>query len=114
MSGRDDRISMRHMLDYAREALDMVKDVKRDDLDRDRKLQLSLTRLIEVAGEASSRVSSGTRDKYGTIPWRQIVGMRNRLIHGYDVLDLDVLWNTVTVEIPPLIVELEKALGVDR
>jgi len=66
-----------------------------------------------VVGEAASRVSPEVRERHPSIPWRQIVAMRNRLIHGYDVLDFDVLWNTVTLEMPRLIAELEKALGSD-
>ncbi len=110
MSERDDRISLRHMLDHAREAFDMARGVNREHLDQDRKLQLSLTRLVEVVGEAASRVSPEVRERYPSIPWRQIVSMRNRLIHGYDALDFDVLWNTVILEMPRLIAELEKAL----
>jgi uncharacterized protein with HEPN domain len=113
MSERDDRISLRHMLDHAREPFGMTRDVNREHLDHDRKLQLSLTRLVEVVGEAATRVSPEVRERHPSIPWRQIVAMRNRLIHGYDVLDFDVLWNTVTLEMPRLIAELEKALGSD-
>ena len=91
----------------------MTRDVNREHLDHDRKLQLSLTRLVEVVGEAATRVSPEVRERHPSIPWRQIVAMRNRLIHGYDVLDFDVLWNTVTLEMPRLIAELEKALGSD-
>jgi uncharacterized protein with HEPN domain len=98
------------MLDHAREAFDMARGVNREHLDQDRKLQLSLTRLVEVVGEAASRVSPEVRERYPSIPWRQIVSMRNRLIHGYDALDFDVLWNTVILEMPRLIAELEKAL----
>jgi uncharacterized protein with HEPN domain len=110
MSDHDDMISMKHMLDYAREAYGMASGSRREDLDHDRKLQLALTRLIEIVGEAASRVSAATRDRYLNIPWRQIIGMRNRLIHGYDILDFNILWDTVTRELLPLINELEKAI----
>jgi len=48
--------------------------------------------------------------KHQSIPWPRIVGMRNRLIHGYDQVDLDILWDTIEYDLPPLIIELEKIL----
>ncbi len=74
-------------------------------------LQLALTRLVEIVGEAAARVSSERQARHPDIPWRIIAGTRNRLIHGYDVVDLDVLWDTVTDDLPPLIVQLETALA---
>lgn len=81
------------------------------DLSHDRKLELSLVRLIEIVGEAASRVSSQGRQRYPEIPWREASGMRNRLIHGYDKVDLDLLWNTVQADLPSLITTLEKILN---
>ncbi|GAB4536501.1 MAG: hypothetical protein Kow0063_22120 [Anaerolineae bacterium] len=111
MSRRDDTISMRHMLDHAREACAMVERRDRSDLDSDRMLQLALTRLIEIIGEAASRVSVTTREKFPELPWGEIVGMRHRLIHGYDVVELNILWDTVQIDLPPLIEQLERILG---
>jgi uncharacterized protein with HEPN domain len=99
------------MLDYAREAVAMIEGKNRADLRRERMLELALVRLIEVIGEAAARVTSESREKYGSIPWSQVVGMRNRLIHGYDHVDLDVLWDTIEYDLPPLILELENIIG---
>jgi uncharacterized protein with HEPN domain len=74
-------------------------------------LQLGLTRLVEIIGEAGARVSNAGRARYADIPWRVIIGMRNRLIHGYDVVDLNMLRDTVTDDLPPLIAQLEAALA---
>ena len=71
-------------------------------------MELSLVRLVEIIGEAAARVGTNSREKYPSIPWLQIVGMRNRLIHGYDAVDLDVLWDPITDDLPPLIDELKK------
>ena len=90
MSEHDDAMSLGHMLDYAHEAMGMVQGKTREDLENDRMLQLALTRLVEVVGEGAARVSKETQLLYPGIPWLQIVGMRNRLIHGYDVLDWDL------------------------
>ena len=110
MSRRDDRVSMRQMLDHAKEACEMAAGFKRADLNTNRMLQLALTRLVEIIGEAASRVSKETRGRFPQIPWSEIVGMRHRLVHGYDVVDLDLLWNTVKVDLPPLIKTLSHIL----
>jgi len=74
---------LRHMLDHAREAVSMVQGRTRTDLDTDRLLNLALVRLLEIIGEAASRVVKEDSDLYPDIPWPEIVGLRNRLIHGY-------------------------------
>ena len=79
-------------------------------MDTNRPLNLSLVRLLEIVGEAASRVPADERAKYPDIPWAQIVSLRNRLIHGYDNVDFDILWQIVTQDLPPLIVQLEKIL----
>ena len=99
MPSHDTNVRLRHMLDAAREAVQMAQGKNRADLDTDRPLNLSLVRL---------RVPVGERARYSGIPWVQIVGLRNRLIHGYDNVDFDILWEIVTQDLPPLIAELEK------
>jgi uncharacterized protein with HEPN domain len=109
MSMRDDRVSLRDMLNHASEAVELLGDGSRDEFGKNRVMQLAVTRLVEVVGEAASRVSVATRHRYSDIPWPQIIGMRNRLIHGYDVVDWDLLWDTVQSDLPPLIASLRKA-----
>jgi uncharacterized protein with HEPN domain len=96
------------MLDHSREAVAMAQGKTRQDLDRDRKLNLSLVRLLEIVGEAANRIPKQERDRYPDIPWSEIVGLRNRLIHGYDEVDFDILWQIVTQDLPPLVTALEK------
>jgi uncharacterized protein with HEPN domain len=110
MTRHDDKVSLKHMLEHAREAMLMIEGKDRKDLRFERMLELSLIRLIEVVGEAAARVSPGGQKTYSSIPWPQVIGMRNRLIHGYDQVDLDVLWDTIEDDFPPLIAELEKIL----
>ena len=100
--------SMQDMLTYAREAVEATRGRSRADLDEDRLLNLALQRLVEIIGEAAARVSRQTQSLYVQIPWREIIGMRNRLIHGYNVVDCDLLWDTIVNDLPPLIAELEK------
>ena len=110
MPRNEDEIRLRHMLDHAREAVTMAKGRARTDLDGDRQLNLSLVRLLEIVGEAAGRVSAEEHGRCSGIPWADIIGLRNRLIHGYDSVDFDVLWQIVTDDLPLLIIELEKAL----
>jgi len=110
MTRHDDDIRLRHMLDHAREARSMVQGKKRADLKKDRMLELALVRLIEVIGEAAARVSPEGCNQYPRVPWSEIVGMRNRLVHGYDQVDLDVLWDTIEYDLTPLVAELERIL----
>lgn len=107
MRSPEDEVRLRHMLDHAREAVALTAGNTRADLDRQRLLQLGLVRLIEVIGEAAGRVSDACRQECPQVPWPEIIGMRNRLIHGYDFVDLDILWQTVQEDLPALIRALE-------
>jgi len=100
------------MRGYAREAMDMVHGRTRADLDSDRMLNLALVRLLEVTGEAANRVPTEVRLRFSQIPWPQLIGLRNHLIHGYDQVDFDVLWQIVTRDLPSLISELERILAL--
>ena len=110
MSRHEMVVRFRHMLDHASEAVDMAQDRTRDDLDTDRQLNLALVRLLEVIGEAASRVPPEERARHPDIPWPEIVSVRNRLIHGYDTVDFDILWQIITKDLPPLIDDLEKLI----
>jgi uncharacterized protein with HEPN domain len=91
------------MLEHAREAMQLVAGRDRSDLDTDRILSLALVRLLEIVGEAAARVSSEARARHPAIPWSEIVSLRNRLIHGYDAVDMDVLWSIVNTDLPTLV-----------
>ena len=95
------------MLDHAREAMALVQGKTRADLDSDRLLNLALVRLLEIIGEAANRIPEEEQAHHAEIPWPQIVSLRNRLIHGYDSVDFDILWQIVTEDLPPLIASLE-------
>ena len=110
MTDHDDKVRLRHMLDHAQEAISMVGERQRQDLGQDRMLELALVRLIEIIGEAAARISLESRTDHPSIPWPEIIGMRNRLIHGYDDVDLDVLWDTIEVDLPPLVRALQQIL----
>lgn len=107
----EDDVLLRDMLDQAHKAVAAVAGRQRDDLDRDDVLPAALERFIEVLGEAAGKVSQATREELAAVPWRGIIGMRNRLIHGYASVDHDIVWDVVTEDLPQLIAELERALG---
>lgn len=115
MLPEDDRIRLQHMLDAARKAARLAAGRRREELDaEDDPLADALVHLISVIGEAASRVSSGTCSDLDGIPWPDIVGMRNRLIHAYFDINLDILWATVQDNLPSLIRFLESALAEDE
>ena len=94
------------MRNYAEEAVNLLGEASLDDLAEDRVMELALRKLVEIVGEAATRVSEETQQHQSAIPWPQIVGMRNRLVHGYDDISLERLWDTVKDELPPLIEQL--------
>ncbi len=82
------------MLDAATEALRFIAGRRKEDLAADRQLALALFKEIEIIGEAANRISLGEESR-PDIPWPAIVGMRNRLIHAYAEIDLEVVWSAV-------------------
>ena len=98
------------MRDHAHEAMTLSRERVRADLDSDRLLSLALVRLLEIVGEAAAGIPPEDRVRYPSIPWTAVVGMRNRLVHGYDSVDLDIVWQIITVDLQPLVEELERIL----
>lgn len=84
------------MLDAAREAIFLAQNRTRSNLDNDRMLTLSLVKYVEIIGEAASRITTQRQNELPQIPWAQIIGMRNTLIHGYYDIKLDLVWDTIT------------------
>ncbi len=110
MSRHDDEDSLRHMLEHAHEAVTLLQGRSRVDLGADRLLTLALVQLSQIIGEAARRVSTRRQKRHPEIPWSQIIAFRNRLIHGYDTINFDILWQILTVDLPTLITKLEKIL----
>lgn len=108
---KNDSVRIRHILDAAREAISFSDNRSRTDLDTDRKLNLSLVRLLEIIGEAARGISEEFRQNHPDLQWKKMVGMRDRLIHGYFDVNLDVVWETITEDLPCLVAQLEKMVG---
>ena len=111
MSRHDDRVYLQHMLDHARTCMELSSGYSRKSLDDNRMLRYALLHLLCILGEAANRVSAEGRKQYSLFPWRDVIGMRNALIHGYDNVDLDILWKTVEVDLPAVVEPLTKGLG---
>jgi len=106
-----DEVRLRHMLDAAEEAVSFMADRTRADLDTDSMLALAMVRLLEIIEEVANAVTDETQQKNPQIPWRQIMGTRNRLIHGYYDVDMDIVWQIVKQDLPPLITNLEEMIN---
>lgn len=104
----EDRTRLLHMIEAAETIADFVSGRAREALDKDRMLLFALVHAVEVFGEAAAKVSPELRAQSPEIPWAQIVAMRNRLVHAYFAIDGDILWKTVTLEIPQLLPVLKR------
>lgn len=109
-----DEVRLRHMLDAMRDAVGFATGRQRDALDTDRMLTLSLVKCIEIIGEAAGRISDEVRSRHPQIPWRNVTGMRHHLIHAYYDVNLDIVWQTVTEDLPPLITSLENIFASEN
>lgn len=110
MSRHRDEVYLAHMRDFAITAGEISHGKNRAQLDTDKILRYALLHLVTILGEAASKVSSEFRMAHKEIPWGSIIGTRNRLVHGYDVVDLDMLWETVEKDIPQLLLGLNAIL----
>lgn len=102
----EDKIRIWHMIDAAEEAISFTKNIPQKEFNKNRMLVLSTIKEIEIIGEAASKITEETVVFYSEIPWKDIVGMRNRLIHGYFDVDVKLVWNTTKNDLPALILSL--------
>jgi uncharacterized protein with HEPN domain len=106
----EDEIRLRHMLDAAGDALSFAGGRKRADLDQDRQFLLAVVKCFEIIGEAASQVSSSGQSESAALPWREMVDMRHRLVHGYYDINHDIVWSTLQEDLPRLIEALRQVL----
>jgi len=102
------------MLDAAEQAISFAHGRKREDLDKDRQFVFALVRCLEIIGEAATRVSVELREEQPRLPWAKMTSTRNRLIHAYFDINLDIVWHTVSEELPVLAKELADLLDVEN
>lgn len=111
----------RTLLDYledmrnsAQEVLDFTRGMTFEEFRQDRKTINAVIRSLEVLGEAAKRIPQDVRAKHPSIPWKDIAGMRDKLIHEYHGVDLHIVWKTVREDVPTLLPLIERALDEER
>ena len=107
----DDIVRLWHMRDAARLVVSWTEGLDRAAFDQDEKLMHAVVRLIEIVGEAAKNVSDATRVANGAVRWRAIAGTRDRLAHGYFDVDLDIVWQIASNDLPDLLDELAVILA---
>ena len=105
-----DLARLKHMLDSTNAILFFAKGKQRASLDRDRLFQSAVLREFEIIGEAASRISEKTKKRFSSIPWKELIGLRNRLIHAYFDVDHDIVWKTIREYLPSFLEQLQQAV----
>lgn len=103
-----DEAAVLDILAAARAAIEFLGDLSVADLERDAKTQSAVLHQLRVIGEAAKRVSTEFREKHPGVPWRAMTGMRDKLVHEYDDVDLNEVRHTVVRDLPNLIAALER------
>lgn len=107
MTAPDNLSRLQHIRDACNEALQFIADQNKDDFQNNRMLALALIKELEIIGEAANNISDDYQNRYPNIPWKDMIGMRNRLVHAYFGINYDIVWQTVTESLPVLLVEVE-------
>lgn len=111
---RRDDARLLDMLLAAREAATFAGGLTFEDFQCNRMAQLAILKAIEIVGEAASGIGAETKDAHPEIPWSEIIGMRNRIVHAYFNIDMKRAWDTVRRDIPRLILQLEPLVPPDE
>ena len=115
MKKRDYGSYLEDIIEHMNYAEEFIRDMTFDEFKSDKKTVLSVKKCIEVVGEATKHIPDQIRERYPEIPWRDMAGIRDRLVHGYFKVDLSIVWTTVTIEFPELRSMLENVLAdMDR
>jgi uncharacterized protein with HEPN domain len=104
---KDDLVYAGHMLDTARKACSKLEGLRRPDFDADENLRLALAHLVQTIGEAARHITPTFQEAHPSVPWGLIIGMRHKVVHDYLHVDYDIVWDVVTADLPPLVIELE-------
>lgn len=110
MTQKDDSVYLKHILDAITKIEEYTDKIDSQAFFKNTLIQDGIIRQIEIIGEATKNLSNTLRDKYKDIPWKDIAGMRDKLIHGYFGVDIDAVWDTVKKDIPVLKKQIKQVL----
>lgn len=110
MSSRDHRVTLKQIEEYAHHAQEICAGKTLQELLADWQATLALERALEVLGEAAKRLPDELRDQYPQVAWKAVAGMRDRLSHGYDDIDYEILWKAVHEQLPTLLATVAQML----
>ncbi len=110
---KDDTVYLGHMLDMATQGLRLASGKTREEYGRDDALRLALAHVLQIIGEAACRVSAEYRANHAEVPWKEIMGMRHKLVHDYMAVDEGIVWDTVQRHLMPLSEHLKSLLPPD-
>lgn len=107
---KDDLVYVGHMLDVADAIAGKISGKSRSDFDDDENLRIAIAHLVQTIGEAARRISPTFQQAHSEIPWNKIIAMRHKVVHDYLEINYDIVWRVATVNLPPLVVELQKLM----
>ena len=107
---KDDLVYIDDIIEAMEKITRFCKGVEKKDFIGNELLRDAVVRNLEIIGEASSRLSASFRNEHKEIEWRKIIGMRNRIIHAYDVVDYGIVWDVIVIDLPELEVKLRELL----
>ena len=107
---KEDKVYLQDMLDAISDIEKFIEDMTRDEFYKNKEKQYAVLRALEIIGEATKKLGKGLKTKHREITWRDIAGMRDKLIHDYFGVDIDVGWGTVKQDIPVLKVKVKKII----
>lgn len=110
MSKRESELYLQDILTSIQRIEEYTKDLSSKDFENDWKTIDAVVRNLEIIGEAAKNMPEETMEKYPEIPWSSMVTMRNKIIHEYFGVDVEILWKTIKEDLPPLKAQIEKIL----
>lgn len=108
---RDEDTLLVDIVEHGRHVRDAVLDLSREAFDRDLMTRMGIAHLLQIIGEAARHLGEPARQRFPTVPWTQVVGMRHRLVHEYFRVNFDFVWVTATQDVPALLAALEPTIG---
>ena len=111
---KDDAVYVGHMLERARAVLAKTSGISRSEFENDENLRITVAHFIQNIGESARRVSPRFQQSHPEIPWKKIIAMRHKVVHDYLEINFDIVWLVATVNLPPLVIELEKLVPLDK